>query len=68
MINLQLNNNGQWVRLIPSLNGGLYKFDGETLDRIPISTDELLRSSHRYSNDLVFSGGKELHSYSKFLT
>ncbi|XP_012223213.2 eukaryotic translation initiation factor 2-alpha kinase-like [Linepithema humile] len=59
----ELNNNGQWIRLIPSLNGALYKFDGENLENVPISTDQLLRSSYRYSDDLVFSGGKELHSY-----
>lgn len=61
----QLNNNGQWVRLIPSLNGGLYKFDGENLEAIPVSTDQLLHSSFRYSDDLVFSGGKETKSYGK---
>lgn len=65
-INLQLNDNGQWVRLIPSLNGGLYKFDGENLETLPITTDQLLHSSYRYSNDLIFSGGKEVHSYGKF--
>ncbi|XP_011135236.1 eukaryotic translation initiation factor 2-alpha kinase isoform X2 [Harpegnathos saltator] len=59
----ELNDNGQWVRLIPSLNGGMYKFDGENLELLPITTDKLLHSSFRYSNDLVFSGGKEVHSY-----
>ncbi|XP_011166294.1 eukaryotic translation initiation factor 2-alpha kinase [Solenopsis invicta] len=59
----ELNNNGQWVRLIPSLNGGLYKFDGENLETVPLSADQLLHSSFHFSNDLVFSGGKELHSY-----
>lgn len=63
---LQLNDNGQWVRLIPSLNGGLYKFDGENLETVPITTDQLLHSSYRYSNDLVFSGAKEVYSYGKF--
>ncbi|XP_011506315.1 PREDICTED: eukaryotic translation initiation factor 2-alpha kinase [Ceratosolen solmsi marchali] len=58
-----LNNNGQWVRLIPSLNGGLYKFDGETLEAIPVSVDQLLQSSFRYSDDLIFSGGKETKIY-----
>ncbi|XP_029160383.1 eukaryotic translation initiation factor 2-alpha kinase [Nylanderia fulva] len=61
--NKELNNNGQWIRLIPSLNGGLYKFDGETLESVPLSTDQLLYSSFHYSNDLVFSGGKTLHTY-----
>ncbi|XP_076248743.1 eukaryotic translation initiation factor 2-alpha kinase isoform X2 [Calliopsis andreniformis] len=59
----ELNNNGQWVRLIPSLNGGLYKFDGENLEAVPVSASELLHSSFRYSDDLVFSGGREVKSY-----
>ncbi|KAL0120953.1 hypothetical protein PUN28_008578 [Cardiocondyla obscurior] len=59
----ELNNNGQWVRLIPSLNGGLYKFDGENLETIPISADKLLHLSFHFTDDLVFSGGKELYSY-----
>ncbi|OXU25554.1 hypothetical protein TSAR_012387 [Trichomalopsis sarcophagae] len=58
-----LNNNGQWVRLIPSLNGGLYKFDGENLEAVPVSVDQLLQSSFRYSDDLIFSGGKETKTY-----
>ncbi|XP_029032287.1 eukaryotic translation initiation factor 2-alpha kinase isoform X1 [Osmia bicornis bicornis] len=59
----ELNNNGQWIRLIPSLNGGLYKFDGENLEAIPVTANQLLHSSFRYSDDLVFSGGREVKSY-----
>ncbi|KAI4487625.1 hypothetical protein M0802_011981 [Mischocyttarus mexicanus] len=59
----ELNNNGQWVRLIPSLGGGLYKFDGENLEKLPVKTEQLLSSSFRYSEDIVFSGGKETRSY-----
>ncbi|XP_054012153.1 eukaryotic translation initiation factor 2-alpha kinase [Hylaeus anthracinus] len=59
----ELNDNGQWVRLIPSLRGGLYKFDGENLEAIPISAVQLLDSSFRYSDNLVFSGGREVKSY-----
>ncbi|KOC63214.1 Eukaryotic translation initiation factor 2-alpha kinase 3 [Habropoda laboriosa] len=59
----ELNNNGQWVRLIPSLSGGLYKFDGEHLEAVPISANQLLHSSFHYSDDLVFSGGREVKSY-----
>ncbi|OAD62097.1 Eukaryotic translation initiation factor 2-alpha kinase 3 [Eufriesea mexicana] len=53
----ELNNNGKWVRLIPSLNGRLYQFDEENLEAVPISASQLLHSSFRYSNNLVFSGG-----------
>lgn len=60
---LELTNNGNMVRLIPSLSGGLYKFDGESLEVIPITADELLKSSFKFSDDLVISGGKETRSY-----
>ncbi|KAL6422966.1 hypothetical protein ACFW04_010458 [Cataglyphis niger] len=61
--NIELNDNGQLVRFIPSLSGGLYKFDGNILESLPISTDRLLYSSFHYSDDLDFSGGKNLHTY-----
>ncbi|XP_031629135.1 eukaryotic translation initiation factor 2-alpha kinase-like isoform X2 [Contarinia nasturtii] len=61
--NLELTNNGQWVRMIPSLSGSIYKFDGETVEPIPITADNLLSSSYKYSDDLVISGGKETISY-----
>jgi len=54
--NLKLSNHGHWVRMIPSLSGSLYKFDGENLDRIPFTIDSLLKSSFRYNDDLIISG------------
>lgn len=54
--NLELTNNGQWVRMIPSLSGALYKFDGEMVEPIPINADNLLSSSFKFSDDLVISG------------
>ncbi|XP_075221810.1 pancreatic eIF-2alpha kinase isoform X2 [Lycorma delicatula] len=61
--NRELTNNGQWVRMIPSLSGGLYKFNGEFIEAIPINAEHLLKSSFRYSDDLVISGGKESRTY-----
>lgn len=60
---LELTNNGKWVRMIPSLSGGLYKFDGDTIEPIPFSAEDLLKSSFKFSDDLVISGGKETRSY-----
>lgn len=60
---LELTNNGQWIRMIPSLAGSLYNFDGETVERIPVTVDHLLSSSFRLSPELVISGGKETRSY-----
>lgn len=54
--NLELTNNGQWVRMIPSLSGAIYKFDGETVEPIAINADNLLSSSYKYSDELVISG------------
>ncbi|CAG9855228.1 unnamed protein product [Phyllotreta striolata] len=61
--NLELTNSGEWIRIIPSLTGTLYKFDGKTVDPIPITTEELLKSSFRYSDDLVIAGGIEVRTY-----
>nr|CAH7751849.1 unnamed protein product [Callosobruchus chinensis] len=61
--NLELTNNGEWIRIIPSLSGTLYKFDGNTVDPILISTENLLKSSFRFSDDLVIAGGIEVRTY-----
>lgn len=42
--------------MIPSLDGGLYKFNGEDIELIPVTSDHLLQSSLKYSDDLVISG------------
>lgn len=60
---LELTTNGKWVRMIPSLSGGLYKFDGETIEAIPIKAEDLLKSSFKFSDDIVISGGIEKNSY-----
>ncbi|XP_018578917.1 eukaryotic translation initiation factor 2-alpha kinase [Anoplophora glabripennis] len=60
---LELTNNGEWIRIIPSLTGTLYKFDGSTIDPIPITAESLLKSSFRYSDDLVIAGGIEVRTY-----
>jgi translation initiation factor 2-alpha kinase 3 len=61
--NLELTNSGNWIRIIPSLSGSLYRFDGVTIDPISISAESLLRSSFKYSDDLVIAGGLEVRTY-----
>ncbi|XP_017774007.1 PREDICTED: eukaryotic translation initiation factor 2-alpha kinase-like isoform X2 [Nicrophorus vespilloides] len=61
--NLDLTNNGELVRMIPSLTGSLYKFNGKTIDAIPINADSLLKSSFLYSNDLVIAGSRDVRTY-----
>lgn len=49
--------------MIPSLSGGIYKFDGESIEAIPVTADDLLKSSFKFSEDMVISGGRERRTY-----
>ncbi|CAG7732579.1 unnamed protein product [Allacma fusca] len=60
---LQLNENGKWINLIPSLTGGLYKYDGISLHPMPLSAETLLRRSFKLTSDVVMTGGKELRTF-----
>lgn len=60
---LEMRSRGQWVRLIPSLDGSLYKFTGETVEPVPLTADILLKSSFKLGDDLVITGGKEARTY-----
>lgn len=44
------------MNLIPSLTGGLYKFDEESLNPMPMNVDSLLHKSFKLSNDVVING------------
>jgi translation initiation factor 2-alpha kinase 3 len=60
---LQLSEDGKYINLIPSLAGGLYKYDGDSLQPIPLNADSLLKKSFKLSNDVVITGGKELRTF-----
>lgn len=49
----QMAHNFKSIRLIPSLNGNLYKFDGDDIEQLPITADDLLRSSFQFPDELV---------------
>lgn len=52
----QLARDGHFLRMIPSLSGGLYQFNGENVEIIPFTADDLLQSSFRFKDDLVLTG------------
>lgn len=60
---LELTSNAKWVKLIPSLAGGLYKFDGETVEAVPLNAETLLRTSFKFADNTVITGGKESRTY-----
>jgi translation initiation factor 2-alpha kinase 3 len=43
---MDLDSRGQFIKLIPSLNGRLYKFNGEVVEPIPMNVDSLLGRYH----------------------
>ncbi|KAK7074813.1 hypothetical protein SK128_001823 [Halocaridina rubra] len=58
MSKLEVTSRGEWVRLIPSLDGGIYRFDGDAVEALPISVEALLHSSYKFNSDTIFTGGK----------
>ena len=60
---MDLDNRGYFVKLIPSLTGRLYKFDGEVVEQIPMDVDSLLGSSQKMQENIVITGGKETRTY-----
>lgn len=58
-----MSSNGKYVRMIPSLNGGIYKFDGDSIEAIPVTADDLIKSSFKFSDDMLISGGHEKRTY-----
>ncbi|KAK2142502.1 hypothetical protein LSH36_947g01029 [Paralvinella palmiformis] len=61
--NLEINRDGSPLRLIPSLDGGLYQYDGSGIEPVPLAADLLLSNSFRISHDSTVVGGKEVESY-----
>lgn len=51
------------TRLIPSLDGGMFQYDGETIEELPMTAESLLSSSVRVTENSVMVGGKEIQSY-----
>ncbi|XP_022098322.1 eukaryotic translation initiation factor 2-alpha kinase 3-like [Acanthaster planci] len=50
-------------KVIPSLDGGLFRWDGQNVEPVPLSADMLLSSSFKLSDDAVMVGGKETSTY-----
>ena len=62
-LHVQINRDGIPIRLIPSLDGGLYQYDGSGIEAVPLAADLLLSNSFRFSHDSTVVGGKEVENY-----
>lgn len=58
MSKLEVTSRGEWVRLIPSLDGGIFRFDGEGVEPLPVTADTLLHSSFKFNPETIFTGAK----------
>ncbi|GFO07070.1 eukaryotic translation initiation factor 2-alpha kinase 3-like [Plakobranchus ocellatus] len=63
LANMEMVRNGKKMRLIPSLDGALYQYDGEKVEAIPMSAETLLSSTYRLSDDSMIVGSKELKNF-----
>lgn len=54
---------GKKMRLIPSLDGALYQFDGDKVEAVPLSAETLLSSTYRLSDDSMIVGSKDMKSF-----
>ena len=53
---VELTNNAQFVKLIPSLSGGIYKFDGQSVEPVPMNAEALLKASFKFADNTVMTG------------
>ncbi|XP_053392542.1 methionine--tRNA ligase-like [Mercenaria mercenaria] len=60
---LEIMHEGVPTRYIPSLNGGLYRYDGESIEAVPLSVDTLLSSTFKLADNTMMIGGKDLVTY-----
>lgn len=54
-----INNKGEIVRYVPSLDGHLFVHNGRTIKQTPFSTEKLLKSSLKFSENVLLVGGQE---------
>lgn len=63
LANMEMLRNGKKMRLIPSLDGALYQYDGEKVEAIPMSAETLLSSTYRLSDDSMVVGSKDIKNF-----
>ncbi|KAL4232210.1 Eukaryotic translation initiation factor 2-alpha kinase 3 [Mactra antiquata] len=60
---LEIMHDGIPTRYIPSLDGELYRYDGASIEAVPLSADKLLSSTYKLAEDTMMIGGKDTVTY-----
>ncbi|XP_071506558.1 eukaryotic translation initiation factor 2-alpha kinase 3-like [Diadema antillarum] len=50
-------------KVIPSLDGGLFRWDGETIEAVPFTAETLLSTSFKLNEETMVVGGKEMKTF-----
>lgn len=58
-----MTHNGKKIRLIPSLDGALYQFDGNKLEALPLSAETLLSTTYRLGDDSMIVGSQDAKNF-----
>jgi serine/threonine protein kinase len=61
--NVKIIMKGLPYRMIPSLDGSLYAFNGRQITQLPITADSLLKSSHKVGDDVIAAGRTDSKSF-----
>ncbi|XP_071947965.1 eukaryotic translation initiation factor 2-alpha kinase 3-like [Antedon mediterranea] len=57
--NLQFSNNDGIYKIVPMLDGNIFKWDGSSLESVPFNAESLLSASFKLSEDITVVGSKE---------
>ncbi|XP_060576600.1 eukaryotic translation initiation factor 2-alpha kinase 3-like [Ruditapes philippinarum] len=60
---MEIMHDGVPTRYIPSLDGGLYRYDGDSIEAVPLSADTLLSSTFKLADNTMMIGGKDIVTY-----
>eukprot|EP00092_Neocalanus_flemingeri_P023955 GFUD01025986.1.p1 GENE.GFUD01025986.1~~GFUD01025986.1.p1 ORF type:complete len:1103 (+),score=344.15 GFUD01025986.1:320-3310(+) len=60
---LELDDRGHLVKLIPSLSGKIYKLQDELIEPLAMDATSLLSSSFKMQENVVLTGGKETRTF-----
>ncbi|OTF71729.1 eukaryotic translation initiation factor 2-alpha kinase-like protein [Euroglyphus maynei] len=53
------NNFGELMQILPSLDGNLYVYHGDTIKKTQFSAEKLLKNSFKFNDNIMLAGGQE---------
>ena len=60
---IDFNHHDVQFKLIPSLDGTLYRYNGHAVEPLPLNVEKLLSNSYKMGDDIVISGSRSLTTF-----